>query len=81
MDKTTKNKMDKKKCNNSPTQIQHRKSIKKPKNQSGIMTILDNALFTFYSNYKLLKSIYIINYKYISNYSLFYGYMIEFMDF
>ncbi len=45
------------------------------------MTILDNALFTFYSNYKLLKSIYIINYKYISNYSLFYGYMIEFMDF
>ena len=43
MDKTTKNKMDKKKCNNSPTKIQHRKPIKKPKNQSCIMTILDNA--------------------------------------
>ena len=43
MDKTTKNKMDKQKCNNSPIKKQSRNSIKKPKNQSSIMTILDNA--------------------------------------
>ena len=44
MDKTTKNKMDKKKCNNSPNKKQLRNSIKKPKNQSDIMTILDTAI-------------------------------------
>ena len=56
MDKTTKNKMDKKKCNNSPTQIQHRKSIKKPKNQSGIMTILDNTNITNLKKFYETKS-------------------------
>ena len=43
MDKITKNKMDKKKCNNSPIKKQLRNSIKKPKNQSDIMAILDTA--------------------------------------
>ena len=56
MDKTTKNKMDKKKCTNSPTQIQHRKSIKKPKNQSGIMTILDNTNITHLKQFYETKS-------------------------
>ena len=44
MDKTTKNKMDKQKCNNPPISKQHRKSNKKPKNRSYIMIILDTAL-------------------------------------
>ncbi|MBQ2637192.1 MAG: hypothetical protein IJG09_10950, partial [Methanobrevibacter sp.] len=55
MDKTTKNKMDKKKCNNSPIKKQSRNSIKKPKNQSSIMTILDNAVILFYRQFKKMN--------------------------
>ena len=54
MDKTTKNKMDKMKCNNSPIKKQPRNSIKKPKNQSSIMTILDNAFKNYRINYNQL---------------------------
>ena len=54
MDKTTKNKMDKQKCNNSPIKKQHRKSNKK---QESIGDLIDEINDNLNKNVlKLLKT-------------------------